>query len=327
MIVSRTPLRVSFFGGGTDFRDFYKEHEGCVLSTAIDQYIYVMINKRFDTKIQLNYRITEIVDSVDEIIHPTIREAMRFVDAGNALELSNMADVHALGTGLGSSSSFLVGMLNALGTYAGKIPTPEQLAKDACKIEIETLREPIGKQDQYIAAYGGVRFITFKKDDSVVAEEVAVKPQTMERLQKKLLFFYTGLSRRSSSVLKGQKENIKDKTQTLVEMKNLAKKMRDSLVHGRVEEFGDAFHTSWEMKRSLASGVSNELIDNLYSNARSAGAQGGKVLGAGGGGFLMLYCDEEKQGAVRKALSTLREVHFKFPRPGSQIVFNDTDSK
>ena len=324
MIGSRTPLRVSFFGGGTDFKDYYKLDYGCVLSTAIDKYVYIMVNKRFDGKIQLNYRMTEIVDNVDQIFHPTIREAMRFSGITNGIELSNMADFPAYGTGLGSSSSFLAGMLNAFYTYKGTEFDTERLAQDACKIEIETLREPIGKHDQYIAAYGGFRFIRFNKDDTVTVETVNAKPETVKDLQSKLLFFYTGISRASSSVLKEQKQNIEDKIDFLNKLRGMAEKMRSELEHGKIDSFGEMLHESWLAKRSLASGVANAAIDHYYQLAMSAGAKGGKVLGAGGGGFFMFYCEKENQEKVRKALGNLREVKFNFPVEGSKIIFDDS---
>lgn len=327
MIVSRTPLRVSFFGGGTDFKDYYAKDYGCVLSTTINKYIYVMVNRRFDNKIQLNYRMTEIVDNVDQILHPTIREAMRFANAGDSIELSNMADVHAQGTGLGSSSSFLVGMLNALYGYQGKQAGPEKLAQDACRIEIDVLGEPIGKQDQYAAAYGGLNFIRFNKDDSVKIERVRVPDGKKEELQSNLLFFYTGLTRKSSQVLKGQKQNIEQKREMLDKMRGIAEKMKGELEKGKLDSFGKVLDESWHAKRSLSEGISNNVIDAHYEKALEAGAEGGKILGAGGGGFLMFYCKKEKQGAVRSALSNLREMKFRFAEKGSEIVYNDEKEK
>ena len=306
MIASKTPLRVSFFGGGTDFSDYYQKDYGCVISAAIDKYVYVMVNKRFDEKIQLNYRMTEIVDNVDQIFHPTIREAMKLSGIQDGIELSNMADFPAYGTGLGSSSSFLVGMLNAFYTYKKTSFDTEKLARDACKIEIETLREPIGKQDQYIAAYGGFKFIKFNKDDTVTVENMNVKPETLNELKKNLLFFYTGISRASSSVLREQKQNIDNKQEFLNKIRGICEKMKTEFEHGRLDSFGHMLNEAWLLKRALASNVSNSAIDSYYDNAIHAGAVGGKVLGAGGGGFLMFYTPKDKQNAVRKALGSLR---------------------
>ncbi len=323
MIASRTPLRVSFFGGGTDLKDYYGLDYGCVLSTAIDKYFYVIVNKRFDGKIQLNYKMTEIVDRVEEIFHPTIRESMKLAGISEGVELSSMADVPSYGTGLGSSSSFLVGVLNALYTHRKKQFDVEKLAQDACKIEINVLREPIGKQDQYIAAYGGFRFIKFNKDDSVSVEAVKAKPETFKQLRENLLFFYTGISRTSSSVLTEQKQNTKNKVEFLNKIRDSAVEMRSELERNRLEKFGETLHDAWLAKRELASNVSNAAIDHHYEAALSAGATGGKILGAGGGGFLMFYCEKEKHGKVRKALSGLREVQFNFPVEGSKIIYCD----
>lgn len=327
MIIARTPLRVSFFGGGTDFQDYYKRGYGSVLSTSIDKYVYVMVNRRFEEKIRLNYRMTELVDSVEEITHPTIKEALRLLDIQDSTEIGSIADVHSNGTGLGSSSSFLIGVLNALHCYKGNRIDKERLAKDACHIEINMLNEPIGKQDQYIASYGGFRFIRFNKDDSVSVEDVNAPPEALSDLSSKLMFFYTGISRKSSQVLKGQKENIDKRLEVLDSMRSIAERMRHEISRGRVEEFGEALNESWQAKRSLAEGVSNDIIDSYYKKAIDAGAVGGKVLGAGGGGFLMFYCDEEKQDSVKKALSEMREVRFGFSRGGTEIVYNDEMEK
>ncbi len=325
MLASRTPLRVSFFGGGTDFKGYYELDYGCVLSTAIDKYIYIMVNKKFDQHIQLNYRLTEIVENVEQIMHPTIREAMRFVGVENGIELSAMADVPSHGTGLGSSSSFVVGVLNALYALKEERADAERLAQDACRIEIETLNEPIGKQDQYIAAHGGFSFIKFQKDGQVSVEPVKVPKQTAEELQKNLLFFHTGISRSSGRVLKEQKQNIGSKIEYLDRLRKMAEVAKGKLERGDLGAFGEMLDESWQLKRTFASGVSTEMIDEYYSSAISAGAKGGKVLGAGGGGFFMFYCEPEKQDAVRKALAPMREVFFDFPKEGSKIIFNDRE--
>ena len=323
MLTSRTPLRISFFGGGTDFQKYYELDYGCVLSAAIDKYVYIMVNKKFDGQIQLNYRLTEIVESVDMILHPTIREAMRFSGVDRGIELSALADFPSHGTGLGSSSSFLVGVLHALAAHKGEKPDSETLAQAACKIEIGILGEPIGKQDQYIAAYGGLNLIRFRKGGKVDVEPVKASKETISKLQKKLLFFYTGISRSSSRVLKEQNQQIDKKIDHLNSLRSMAEQAKSKLESGNIESFGEMLNESWQMKRTFASGVSSDLIDNYYKAAIDAGATGGKVLGAGGGGFFMFYCDEGKQGAVRKALSPMREVQFGFPVAGSRIVFND----
>ncbi len=324
MLASRTPLRVSFFGGGTDMKKYYELDYGCVLSTAIDKYVYLMINKKFDGNIQLNYRLTEIVENVDQILHPTIREAMRFTGIDGGIELSALADFPSHGTGLGSSSSFLVGVLNSLYAFKGEHADKEKLAHHACKIEIDLLNEPIGKQDQYIAAYGGFNLIKFKKDDSVEVIPIKVSSDTLKALKKKLLFFHTGVSRSSSRVLKEQKDLIPEKIDYLNRLRTMAEDAKSKLEHGDVDFVGSMLDESWQMKRTFASGVSNDMIDNYYRSALAAGARGGKILGAGGGGFFMFFVDEEKQDSVRKALSPMREVKFDFPVNGSEIVYKDT---
>ena len=323
MILSRTPLRVSFFGGGTDFEDYYKLDYGCVLTSAIDKYIYLMVNRKFDGTIQLNYRITEIVNSIDEIKHPTIREGMRLVGINNAFELSAIADVPAHGTGLGSSSSFIVGALNAMHTYKNEDANTEKLAAEACNIEIDILKEPIGKQDQYIAAYGGFKFIVFNKDGTVTVTKIKASEETIKELEGRLLFFHTGVGRKSSDVLTEQKKNINNNVETLNKMRSMAERMFDELNKNRIEGFGEALGESWDLKRSLAGSISNDSINSYYDKAIKAGATGGKILGAGAGGFFMFYCEKEKLRAVRRALGDLEEVYFKFERGGTRIIYPD----
>jgi D-glycero-alpha-D-manno-heptose-7-phosphate kinase len=264
---------------------------------------------------------------VDQIFHPTIREAMRMANVEDSLELTNMSDVHAHGTGLGSSSSFVAGMLNALYTYHGTKADAEKLARDTCKIEIDILKDPVGKQDQYIAAYGGFSFIKFNPDETVSVEQVKASSETVRKLESNLLFFYTGLTRRSGQILKGQKQNINAKRAMLDQMRGITEKVRRELEAGKLDSFGKSLHESWELKRSLADGISNEMIDKYYHDALDAGAEGGKVLGAGGGGFLMFYCKPDAQTAVRKALAGLREVKFGFSPKGSEIIYNDEKEK
>jgi len=322
MLVTKTPLRVSFFGGGTDFSRYYERDHGCVLSTAIDRYVYIMLNRKFDDRIQLNYRLTEIVDHVDQILHPTLREAIRHAELDCGIELSAQADFPSHGTGLGSSSSFLVGVLNALYSLKGEEASPSRLAEDACGIEIGTLREPIGKQDQYIAAFGGINLIRFSKD-KVEVEPLSVKPETMEALRRRLLFFYTGVGRSASRVLKEQNDRIEEKLAYLDKLRGMAMEAKAELERGRIDSLGRMLDESWQMKRTFASGVSNDTIDNYYRAAMEAGAEGGKILGAGGGGFFMFYCPEGRQDDVRKALAPMREVGFGFPAHGSKVVYDD----
>jgi D-glycero-alpha-D-manno-heptose-7-phosphate kinase len=322
MIVVRTPLRLSFFGGGTDFADYYRRQGGAVVSTAIDKYVFVIVKERFDDKIYVNYSQKEIVDRVDDLKHELVREAMRVTGVEHGIEITTLADVPSAGTGLGSSSAVTVGILQALYTFQGRIVEYETLARQACEIEIERCGKPIGKQDQYIAAYGGMRFIRFMPDDSVQTDPLVLSLPISQRLNRNLLLFYTNATRSSSSVLAEQQSNIPARLAFLDEMQAIAGRGRECLCQGELDEFGRWLHASWELKKELASGVSNETLDALYATARQAGALGGKIAGAGGGGFLLLYCPLDKQDSVRAALGHLRELPFAFERDGSKVIFN-----
>lgn len=322
MIITQTPLRISFAGGGTDFPDFFKKHAGQVVSTAIDKYIFVVIKERFDDRIYVNWSIKEIVDSVGELKHELVREAMKKVGVKKGVEISFFADIPSEGAGLGSSSSVTVGTLNALYHYIGYTPPAEQLAREACKIEIDILRKPIGKQDQYIAAYGGLRFFKFNKNGRVTVEQINLPNSILEDLDNQLMLFFTGRTRKSENILSEQKENIKSKEQQLLKLSKLALNLRDTLKLSKVEKIGGILHTGWLIKKQLASGISDSEIDRLYEKALAAGAVGGKITGAGGGGFLLLVVPGEKRNKVRKALSGLREMPFRFERDGSKVIFN-----
>lgn len=321
MIISRTPLRVSFAGGGSDLKAFYKHKPGAVTSTAIDKYVYITVNKRFDNQIRVGYSRTEIVESVDDIQHDLVREALRLVKVDGGIEITSIADIPSRGTGLGSSSSFTVGLLNALHAYNGEFSSAKTLAEQACKIEIEQVGEPIGKQDQYIAAYGGISHIQFNSDESVYVDPVICPHGFKEKLQENLMLFYTGVTRRSNSILTEQQEKTKMNLHVLEEMVDLSQKLKESMSSGDCPEFGELLHRGWSLKRKLASNISNSEIDKIYERARKAGAIGGKILGAGGGGFLLLYCDKEKQGKVKDALSDLRHTPFSFEPQGSKIIY------
>ncbi len=320
MIVVQTPLRVSFVGGGTDFDDFYLSHGGAVISTAIDKYVFVIVKERFDDLICLNYTKRERVERVDDLDHELVREAMRITGVSKGIEITTLADVPAEGTGLGSSSSVTVGLLQALYAYRGELRTAETLAQEACRIEIDMLKHPIGRQDQYIAAYGNLRFITFS-DAGVEVDKVELSPEEKRRLNDNLLCFYTGMTRKAGEILKEQKANINDRLNVLGEMKKLAFRARDAIMQGAFDELGEILHSSWELKKTLASKITNPQIDERYEAARKAGAIGGKISGAGGGGFLLLYCPKEKQDTVRKILK-LRELPFRFEADGSKVIFN-----
>ena len=322
MIIVRTPLRLSFFGGGTDFADYYNRQGGQVVSTAIDKFVYVIVKERFDDKIYVNYSQKEIVDRVDELKHELVREAMRLTGVDRGVEITTLADVPSSGTGLGSSSSVTVGILQALYTYQGRIVEAETLARQACEIEIQRCQKPIGKQDQYIAAYGGMRLIRFWPQEKVESEEFALSPVCAQRLNRNLMLFYTNTTRAASSVLTEQQNNIPARLAFLDALQDIARRGAACLRDSDLDCFGRLLHEGWELKKNLASGISNGQIDALYQAARQAGALGGKIAGAGGGGFLLLYCPLDKQDAVRQVLSHLRELPFAFERDGSKVIFN-----
>jgi D-glycero-alpha-D-manno-heptose-7-phosphate kinase len=323
MIISRTPMRVSLMGGGSDLSVYYRRGHGSVVSTAIDRYIYITVNKKFDDLVRVSYSKTELVESVDQVEHNIIREALKAVGIKRGVEVVYMGDIPlgSAGIGLGSSSSLAVGVLNALYAYTGRHVSAEYLAQQACEIEIDILGHPIGKQDQYIAAYGGFNFITFNKDESVFVDPLICRKETKLALNRKLLIFYTGIERVSSTILSAQKNNIDDNCQYLNELVKLSDIMGDAIRNDNIGMVGELLHEGWQHKRKLAGNVSNGEIDEYYEKARRAGAVGGKILGAGGGGFLLLYCEEDLQNNVRKALSNLKESPFLFEPQGSKIIY------
>ena len=322
MIISQTPIRVSLFGGGTDFADFYRQEGGAVLTTAIDKYIYVIVKERFDDQIRVGYTKTEVVDSVDEVQHDLVREALRLTGIDRRLEVVTVADIPSRGSGLGASSTVTVGVLNAMFTYLGESVAAETLAQMACRIEIEVLGRPIGVQDQYIAAYGGLRYITFHASGEVTTEVVRVNTATRRKLDQNLMLFYTGIERQASDVLTEQKANINGRRAVLRQMKALALQGRELLEAGQVDDLGALLHEGWLLKRKMASKISNATIDDIYDTARRAGALGGKVSGAGGGGFVLVYVPFDAQEPVRAALHGLRELPFRAEHFGSRIVLN-----
>ncbi len=322
MIITQTPLRISFFGGGTDLREFYDREPGWVLSSAIDKYIYVVIKERFDDKIRVGYTRTEMVDDIDELEHELVRECLRRTGITKCVEISTMADIPSEGSGLGSSSTVTVGLLNAMYVYLGTPKDQGALAREACEIEIDVLGKPIGKQDQYIAAFGGHRFIRFSHGEKVDVETAVIEPIVARRLNQNLMLFYTNVARKAESVLSEQRQNVGNRMPVFQEMKVLALRARQYLCDGRLDEFGRLMHESWLLKKQLASKISSDVIDDIYSSAIDAGALGGKITGAGGGGFLMLYCPRDRQDAVRSALTQLPELSFHLERDGSKVIFN-----
>ncbi len=330
MIISRTPLRMSFAGGGSDIPDYYKHRRGAVVSTAIDKYIYITVNQKFDDLIRVSYSKTENVKSLDEVEHNIIREALRMVGITKGIEVVYMGDIPlgSAGIGLGSSSSLAVGVLNALYAYQGRHVSGERLAREACEIELNILKNPIGKQDQYIAAYGGFQHIQFNCDESVFVDPVIFTSETKKALNDKLLLFYTGTTRISSSILKEQGQNTPKNVKHLDDMVELTQGLLKKLQANDLRGFGQVLHEGWLLKKKLATGITNTEIDGHYEKALKAGAIGGKLLGAGGGGFLLFYCEEDKQGAVRKALADLKETPFSFEPQGSKIIYvSDCDRR
>lgn len=324
MIMVRTPFRVSFAGGGSDLQDFYfKNGYGAVLSTTIDKYMYVMIHPYFHDKIRIKYSKTEDVNEIDKIQHPLVRECLRTVGIQKGIEITSIADVPA-GTGVGSSSAFTVCLLHALYAYKGCYITKEQLAREACRIEIDILKEPIGKQDQYAASYGGLNYIKFNQDETVFVEHTVIKPEIKKKLERNLLVFYVGNERKASVILNEQKGNMgkKGKYEIVKKMVELTAKMKKSLNEGDINIFGKILHQGWTFKKELASNISNPMFDRYYAMALKAGALGGKILGAGGGGFFLFYCEQKYHNGLRMALK-LRELKFKFDSEGTKILFMD----
>ncbi len=321
MIISRTPVRISFAGGGTDVPYFVEREEGAVVNTSINKYVYITIHKKFDAKIRVKYSQTELVERIEEIKHPLFREAMRLVGVKGQVEITSFADIPTKGTGLGGSSSFLVGLLQALHAYKGEFIAQEQLAKEACNIEREVLKEEGGYQDQYIAAYGGLNYMEFLKKGAVRVHPILCAQETIQALNQRLLLFYTHTTRESKDIHKKQRQNAEKNWGYLRKIKQLAVELRAALEKGRVEEMGRVLHEGWQQKEQLAEGISNVQTREWYTKALKAGASGGKLCGAGGGGFLLLYCEPEKQAGLRKALQDLKELPFALEHGGSRIIY------
>ena len=323
MIITQTPLRIGLLGGGTDLPDYYREHGGRVLNCAIDKYIYVIVKQRFDDDIYVNYSRKEIVWTIDDLEHELVREAMRMTGVVKGVEITTLADIpSAGGSGLGSSSAVTVGLLNALFAYQGQQVSAEELAERACMIEIELCGKPIGKQDQYIAALGGIRDIRFGPGEEVVGEELGLPAAERRALQHQIMLFYTGITRSANTILAEQNANIAVTRPQLDLLRDLAGFAADRLRSGDVDAIGPALRESWEAKRKLASGVSNGQIDDAVGRALDAGATGAKLTGAGGGGFLLVICPMEQQRAVRRSLANMRELPIKLDRLGSRVMLN-----
>jgi D-glycero-alpha-D-manno-heptose-7-phosphate kinase len=323
MIITQTPLRIGLLGGGTDLPGYYTEHGGRVLNCAIDKYVYVIVKQRFDDDIYVNYSKKEIVSRVDDLEHELVREAMRMTGVTNGVEITTLADIpSAGGSGLGSSSAVTVGLLHALFAYQGLQVPAEELADRACRIEIEHCGKPIGKQDQYIAAFGGIRDIRFGPGDEVIPEKVTLPAADRRALQEQIMLFYTGITRSATPILAEQNANVEATRTQLDLLRDLAGFAAERLRSGDVSAIGPAIRESWEAKRKLASGVSNDQIDLMVTRALDAGATGVKLTGAGGGGFLLVICPPGQQRAVRESLASMQELPVKLDHLGSRIVLN-----
>lgn len=323
MIVSRTPLRVSFAGGGSDLEAFHREEPGAVITTAIRRYIYINVNRKFDARIRASYSVTEVVDSVGELRHELIRECLRELGVEGGIEITSISDIPSQGTGLGSSSSYTVGLLNALHAQRNEHASAERLAREACQIEIERCGKPIGKQDQYIAAYGGLQYLQFNPDGSVFVDPVVCAAATRHTLESELLLLYTGLTRPAAAILSDQTRHIANgRCRTMLRrLVHLAGDLRRALTANDLRAFGEILHESWVVKRCVASGVTSDRIDEWYACARAHGAIGGKITGAGGGGFLLLYAPPHTHDAIRRALPHLKPMPFSIAPQGSKIIY------
>jgi len=320
-------MRITLGGGGTDLKSYYSKHEGFVIAAAIDKYCSILASRRFYDSIRLSYMQMETTDSIDDIKNTRFREALRFLKIGRGIELHSFADVPA-NTGLGSSSSFMVAVLNALHTYKRDFVTQKQLAEEACHIEIDVLHEPIGKQDQHIAAFGGVVCMTFEKNGQVLVEPLQVSDETLEQLESNLMFFFTGKERSASEILAEQntksEKNDPEMIQNLRQIKEIGLETKKCLENGKIDMLGELFHTHWEIKKKRSGKMSTPLVDECYEAARKNGALGGKLIGAGGGGFLMFYChnsDKPRLSEVMKKMG-LRPMRFHFDFEGAKILVN-----
>lgn len=326
MIITRAPFRVSFCGGGSDLPPFYERYGGCVLSTTIRKYIYLTLHNYFHKdQIVLKYSKTEIVKDYSQIEHRIFKQCLLDFDI-KGVEISSMADVPA-GTGLGSSSSFTVALLHLLYTYKGKYVSKYKLAKDACEVEIEKLGEPIGKQDQFAAAHGGLKFYEFLPNGFVNIEPIIMAPESYTKLEKNFMMFYLGGAHSASAILKKQSQNVKDTDKAFIQKKmcDVTRTLKEELQKDNIDAIGELLQENWILKKSLADGISNSLVDDVYEAAMDAGARGGKLLGAGGTGFMLFYVPEESQPTVKNTLFKLREMDFEIDNSGASIVHVDRD--
>jgi D-glycero-alpha-D-manno-heptose-7-phosphate kinase len=328
MIITKTPLRISFAGGGTDIPAFYEsEGYGAVVSATINKYVYLAIHPYFEDKFLLKYSQSELVDNPEDVQHPLIRETLLATNTRTPLEITSFADIPSRGTGLGSSSAFCVGLIHAVSIFNGKHLPSSQIAELACHVELERLGEPIGKQDQHASAMGGLNYFKFNSDGTVFTQRISIPPTMLKELESNLLLFYTGITRSAKSILTEQREKIISEEQTratLVQMRQLADDLKDALCDKDLTSFGHILHKSWMLKQQITTSVSSPVINEIYERARTAGALGGKLLGAGGGGFFLFYVPKENQQAVRESLADLKELPFSFDMQGTRIAHLDS---
>jgi D-glycero-alpha-D-manno-heptose-7-phosphate kinase len=324
MIISRTPLRISFAGGGTDMPAFYRRFGGAVINTSISRYVYVTVNPKFDNRIRVSYSKTEDVSTVGEIAHSIVRTVLQRLQVRGGVEITSIADIPSHGTGLGSSSAFCVGLLNVMHAYCGRHMDRHALADEACEVEIDILKEPIGKQDQYASALGGLNYMRFDSSGSVEVSPLTHMQPLLDEMQQSLILLYTGIGRSAASILHAQQTNVANggrRLEALRRILTLVEELRLEFEKGNVAALGEAMHEGWLLKRSLADGISSDEIDDWYRRARAAGAIGGKILGAGGGGFMLLFAPIDRHESIVRALPELRRVNLALERLGTTIVF------
>jgi len=327
VIVSRTPLRISLGGGGTDLPSYYRCYGGFLVSAAINKYVYITVNRRFEDSIRVSYSRTEIVDCVEEIEHPIVREALKLLHLDHGLEIVSMADLPS-NTGMGSSGSFTVGLLQALHAFKRETVAPEQLAEEAFHVEAELLGEPVGKQDQYIAAFGRITSLEIDPQGRVAVTPLELREEVIEQLESDAMLFYTGIQRRASDVLGDQQQALSegqaDVAQSLHEIKAIGREVAAALQAGNLTHFGELLQAHWEAKKRTSAKISSSEVDRRCELARENGALGGKLMGAGGGGFLLLYCPNDHKAQLRKAMGAegLKELRFAVDHDGSKVIVN-----
>lgn len=323
MIFVRAPLRMSFVGGGSDLPSYYQQRGGAVLSTSVDKYVYVAVNQKFDNNIRLSYSVTENIPETQSIKHPIVRNALELMGITGGIEITSISDIPSQGSGLGSSSSFTVALLQALYTFKGKDISKEDLGNLSSHIEIDLCGEKIGKQDQYASAFGGLNFIEFNKDNSVKVSPIKCSQDTISKLEESIIVFYTGRTRSASNLLSKQSDNMSDvdKIEMMSNMVSLAYEMRSMLENDDTESFGELLHQNWMLKKDLAEGITDTQINSWYNKGIAAGATGGKLLGAGNGGFIMFFAPKENHSKIINSFNDLKRVPFSFEYEGSKILF------